>query len=119
MSMGTHARKMTIDDIPRAPFAHQVHVTITSKQLIDMMINNSKAFEYIYIYSKHQPSPLSSRVISPFSNTIDRNPTRPSLFTTMGAHPDADLHPVATGPAKAIVDAHQDEQPLKLYSGWL
>ncbi|EME40095.1 hypothetical protein DOTSEDRAFT_179032 [Dothistroma septosporum NZE10] len=36
----------------------------------------------------------------------------------MSAHPDADLHPVATGPAKAIVDAHQTEQPLKLYSGW-
>ena len=38
--------------------------------------------------------------------------------TTMSSHPDADLHPVATGPAKAIVDAHQAEQPLKLYSGW-
>jgi glutathione S-transferase len=37
----------------------------------------------------------------------------------MGAHPDSDLHPVATGPAKSIVDAHQEEQPLKLYSGWL
>ncbi|KAI5361317.1 Putative glutathione S-transferase, Thioredoxin-like superfamily, glutathione Transferase family [Septoria linicola] len=36
----------------------------------------------------------------------------------MSSHPDADLHPVATGPAKSIVDAHQDEQPLKLYSGW-
>ncbi|CAK1359366.1 Glutathione S-transferase omega-1 [Cercospora beticola] len=36
----------------------------------------------------------------------------------MGSHPDANLHPVATGPAKAIVDAHQAEQPLKLYSGW-
>ncbi|CAK4023125.1 glutathione transferase omega-1 [Lecanosticta acicola] len=36
----------------------------------------------------------------------------------MGSHPDADLHPVATGPAKAIVDAHQADQPLKLYSGW-
>lgn len=35
------------------------------------------------------------------------------------SHPDADLHPVATGPAKAIVDAHQAEQPLKLYAGWL
>lgn len=44
------------------------------------------------------------------------------LFLTvanMGSHPDSNLHPVATGPAKAIVDAHQDEQPLKLYSGWL
>ncbi|KAF2211129.1 hypothetical protein CERZMDRAFT_44114 [Cercospora zeae-maydis SCOH1-5] len=36
----------------------------------------------------------------------------------MSSHPDANLHPVATGPAKAIVDAHQAEQPLKLYSGW-
>ncbi|KAK4497460.1 hypothetical protein PRZ48_011911 [Zasmidium cellare] len=36
----------------------------------------------------------------------------------MGSHPDSNLHPVATGPAKAIVDAHQQDQPLKLYSGW-
>ncbi|KAF7196199.1 Glutathione S-transferase omega-1 [Pseudocercospora fuligena] len=36
----------------------------------------------------------------------------------MSSHPDADLHPVATGPAKSIVDAHQKEEPLKLYSGW-
>ncbi|KAF4556128.1 Glutathione S-transferase-like protein 20 [Elsinoe fawcettii] len=32
--------------------------------------------------------------------------------------PDADLHPVATGPAKKIVDDHQAEQDLKLYAGW-
>jgi len=36
----------------------------------------------------------------------------------MGSHPDSDLHPVATGPARKIVDAHQKEEPLKLYSGW-
>lgn len=36
----------------------------------------------------------------------------------MSSHPDANLHPEATGPAKAIVDAHGAEQPLKLYSGW-
>lgn len=41
-----------------------------------------------------------------------------SSFTNMGSHPDADLHPVATGPARDIVDAHQAEQPLKLFSGW-
>ncbi|KAK3061155.1 hypothetical protein LTS18_006893 [Coniosporium uncinatum] len=34
------------------------------------------------------------------------------------SHPDADLHPEATGLAKKTVDAHRDEQPLKLYSGW-
>ncbi|UJO24036.1 Glutathione S-transferase omega-1 [Fulvia fulva] len=34
------------------------------------------------------------------------------------SHPDSNLHPVATGSAKSIVDAHQAEQPLKLYSGW-
>ncbi|KAF2219414.1 glutathione transferase omega-1 [Elsinoe ampelina] len=32
--------------------------------------------------------------------------------------PDADLHPVATGLAKKIVDEHQAEQDLKLYAGW-
>ena len=32
--------------------------------------------------------------------------------------PDADLYPTASGPAKAIVDAHSAEQDLKLYSGW-
>jgi glutathione S-transferase len=37
----------------------------------------------------------------------------------MSSHPDSNLHPVATGLAKHIVDAHQKEEPLKLYSGWL
>ncbi|PSK53889.1 hypothetical protein B9Z65_7695 [Elsinoe australis] len=32
--------------------------------------------------------------------------------------PDADLHHVATGPAKKVVDDHQAEQELKLYAGW-
>lgn len=36
----------------------------------------------------------------------------------MSSHPDADLHPVATGLARKTVDAHKDEAPLKLYSGW-
>ena len=35
------------------------------------------------------------------------------------SHPDADLHAEATGLAKKITDAHQEEEPLKLYSGWL
>jgi len=34
-------------------------------------------------------------------------------------HPDAQLHPTATGLAKQTVDAHQKEEPLKLYAGWL
>ncbi|GAB7353884.1 hypothetical protein MBLNU459_g4239t1 [Dothideomycetes sp. NU459] len=34
------------------------------------------------------------------------------------SHPDADLHPVATGLAAKTVDDHKAEQPLKLYSGW-
>jgi glutathione S-transferase len=36
----------------------------------------------------------------------------------MPAHPDAQLHPVATGLAKGLVDQHQADQPLKLYAGW-
>lgn len=36
----------------------------------------------------------------------------------MPAHPDADLHPEASGAAKVLVDKHRAEQPLKLYSGW-
>ncbi|KAI2788440.1 hypothetical protein POX_e06456 [Penicillium oxalicum] len=36
----------------------------------------------------------------------------------MPAHPDSDLHPEATGPAKALVESHRNEQPLKLYAGW-
>jgi len=32
--------------------------------------------------------------------------------------PDADLHPVATGDAKQVVDQHSAEQPLKLFAGW-
>lgn len=34
------------------------------------------------------------------------------------SHPDAELHLTASGTAKAVVDAHSDEQGLKLYSGW-
>ncbi|KAI1100894.1 putative glutathione-S-transferase theta, GST [Jackrogersella minutella] len=34
------------------------------------------------------------------------------------SHPDADLHPVATGLAKTTVDEHASEQPLKLFAGW-
>ncbi|KAL5356347.1 thioredoxin-like protein [Aspergillus floccosus] len=33
-------------------------------------------------------------------------------------HPDAAIHPEATGPAKALVESHRAEQPLKLYAGW-
>ncbi|KAK0863708.1 hypothetical protein LTS02_006456 [Friedmanniomyces endolithicus] len=39
-------------------------------------------------------------------------------MATKSEHPDSNLYPHATGPAKAIVDAHQAEQPLKLFSGW-
>ncbi|KAI4134404.1 MAG: hypothetical protein LQ347_001562 [Umbilicaria vellea] len=34
------------------------------------------------------------------------------------AHPDSDLHPEATGLAKAVVDRHSSPEPLVLYSGW-
>jgi glutathione S-transferase len=34
------------------------------------------------------------------------------------AHPDADIHPEATGPAAKIVAAHQKDEPITLYSGW-
>lgn len=33
-------------------------------------------------------------------------------------HPDADLHPVATGSAYEIVQKHRDPAPHILYSGW-
>ncbi|PKX88223.1 glutathione S-transferase family protein, partial [Aspergillus novofumigatus IBT 16806] len=35
----------------------------------------------------------------------------------MPSVPDAELYPEASGPAKALVDRHQAEQPLKLYAG--
>ncbi|KIK65007.1 hypothetical protein GYMLUDRAFT_220274 [Collybiopsis luxurians FD-317 M1] len=34
------------------------------------------------------------------------------------SHPDADVYPEATGLAKTLVDAHSDDQPLKLYGSW-
>lgn len=34
------------------------------------------------------------------------------------SHPDADLHPTATGAAATTVSAHQSPAPLKLYAGW-
>ncbi|KAJ5984332.1 hypothetical protein N7481_006431 [Penicillium waksmanii] len=36
----------------------------------------------------------------------------------MPAHPDSDIYPEASGPAKVLVDKHRAEQPLKLYAGW-
>ncbi|KAJ5513030.1 Glutathione S-transferase/chloride channel C-terminal [Penicillium fimorum] len=36
----------------------------------------------------------------------------------MPAHPDSNLYPEASGPAKALVYQHRAEQPLKLYAGW-
>jgi glutathione S-transferase len=32
--------------------------------------------------------------------------------------PDREIHPVATGRAKGIVDRHQKEEPLKFYGSW-
>lgn len=37
---------------------------------------------------------------------------------TNSSHPDANLHPSATGQAAKTVQAHSKEEPLKLYSGW-
>lgn len=39
-------------------------------------------------------------------------------MSTKQDHPDSNLFPHATGLAQKIVDDHQTEQPLKLYSGW-
>ncbi|KAE8150759.1 glutathione S-transferase [Aspergillus avenaceus] len=36
----------------------------------------------------------------------------------MSSHPDAAVHPEATGPAKSLVLKHSAEQPLKIYAGW-
>lgn len=36
----------------------------------------------------------------------------------MPTHPDANVHPEATGPAKRLIEQHKAEQPLKLYAGW-
>jgi hypothetical protein len=68
----------------------------------------SQAFGDIY------DSPLLSRNFNfPFL------PLRLSQIPTkMPAHPDSNLHPEATGAAKALVEKHRAEQPLKLYAGW-
>jgi len=40
------------------------------------------------------------------------------MATVKPSHPDAELYPEATGLAAKLVQAHQKEEPLKLYSGW-
>jgi glutathione S-transferase len=40
------------------------------------------------------------------------------VLLNMAPHPDSDLHPTATGLAKATVDRHQEPQNLVLYAGW-
>jgi hypothetical protein len=43
----------------------------------------------------------------------------PCVRRKMGSsHPDAELHPVATGTAAEVVAQHQKEEDLKFYSGW-
>ncbi|KAB8228749.1 uncharacterized protein BDW43DRAFT_290375 [Aspergillus alliaceus] len=36
----------------------------------------------------------------------------------MPSYPDAAVHPEATGAARALVEKHRAERPLKLYAGW-
>lgn len=40
------------------------------------------------------------------------------MSQTKQSHPDAELHPEATGLAKETVSQHTESQDLKLYSGW-
>ncbi|EAS37101.3 glutathione S-transferase [Coccidioides immitis RS] len=41
------------------------------------------------------------------------------MAVTLGpSSPDADIHPIATGPAKEVVEKHSSEQPFKFYAGW-
>lgn len=40
------------------------------------------------------------------------------MSQTKQSHPDAELHPEATGLAKQTVSSHTESQDLKLYSGW-
>lgn len=47
-----------------------------------------------------------------------QEPARNNQVTTMPSVPDAEIYPEASGPAKALVDRHQAEQPLKLHAGW-
>ena len=48
-----------------------------------------------------------------------KHTVQPGYTANMGKdHPDADLHPEATGLAAQTVKAHSAENPLKLYSGW-
>lgn len=55
-------------------------------------------------------SNISTFPLLPFPHT--------QIPTKMPAHPDANLHPEATGAAKALAEKHSAEQPLKLYAGW-
>lgn len=67
----------------------------------------------------HQPLPhIKSSVVIETSapQSFSLTPTR--TLRKMSAHPDSNLHPEATGAAKALVEKHSAKQPLKLYAGW-
>jgi hypothetical protein len=55
---------------------------------------------------------------TPSTTTTTTTTTYHAIEYEMPAHPDANIHPEATGRAKAVVDSHRAEQPLKLYAGW-
>jgi len=64
------------------------------------------------MYDHFDDTPFQTRA------TITRSVDTMANDKTKQDHPDADLHPTATGLAKQTVDAHTAEQPLKLYAGW-
>jgi hypothetical protein len=42
-----------------------------------------------------------------------------SVYSPKMPGKDEDVHPHATGPAKGLVDKHQDEQELVFWSAWV
>ncbi|KAI2638512.1 putative glutathione S-transferase [Xylaria nigripes] len=61
--------------------------------------------------------PLLTRLNNQYWKYEDNLRNSPEVKKKMPI-PDADLHPVATGPAKQTVDNHSAEQQLKLFAGW-
>ena len=88
-------------DVPRTQLRHG-RIINQHRLLLDIH-SKSIVSEYYLLLSLFQ-----SCLSIPYIYTMSKN-----------SHPDADLHPEATGLAKKTVDKHSDEQPLKLYAGWL
>lgn len=77
-----------------------------------------KTYNSVYMSVLERPSPPGITHLQTRQDILYSLLTLINKMPSANGHPDADLHPVATGTAHDIVQNHQDPAPHILYSGW-